>query len=85
MSEETKRPRGWPKGKRFTAEHRKNLSLSHKRIKHNLGKTFSDEWRKNMSLASKGKPKSEAHKKAMSEAAKNSIRLYGPYVTRHKK
>ena len=53
-------------GKKHSEETRKKMS--------DAAFNRSDETKARMSAASKGKPKSEAHKKAMSESAKKRIR-----------
>lgn len=55
----------WTRGHKPKSEHtRKLMSDIH------TGRVMTPIWKERMSLASKGKPKSEAHKQAMSAAMK---------------
>jgi len=49
--------KGYWKGKTFSEEYKKKLSLSH------LGKTFSEEHKRNLSISHLGKTFSEEHKR----------------------
>lgn len=53
----------------------KSEETRRKQSESNMGRIMSPEWRARMSAASKGKPKSEAHKKAMAAALKEFYEL----------
>ena len=60
------------KGRKFSKEHRENISKSKKgNIPWNLGRKHSLETRKKISKANKGKKRTEEDKKKMSESRKN--------------
>jgi len=59
------------RGKKLTDEHKLKISIAGKgRIGANKGKTFGPDVRAKMSAAGKGRPKSEEHKRKISEANK---------------
>lgn len=69
---------GW-KGKKFSNEHRKNLSEAHKGLPSgNKGKKASLESRKKMSEAHKGHTVTEATRKKLSEAHKKIVHVMTP-------
>lgn len=65
----------WNTGKKLSEAHRNAVSASLIGNHRRLGKPHADWERHKMSLASKGKPKSEAHRKAMSEASLEMAKL----------
>ena len=65
----------WAYGRKLTLEHRTKVSLSLVGNKRRLGKPHADWERAKMSAASLGKPKSEAHRRAMSETSLKMAQL----------
>ena len=77
----------WAKGRRFSPEHRKRISLSHiglkaspeSRMKMSIagkGRTFSKERNKKISLALKGRHPTELQRQHMSESHKGKIQTF---------